>query len=214
MILTCWNFYFPLPYICHDVIWVRSQRGTHGGLMFQCIGLCYLTFALSAFLWPCRTGREVQAVGYFQLKVVCHFSFLECACKRHSYYIQSFKKTTCLHNWKLLLQIGWIFSYFWLYFHLMPLLHPVKTQRCSMTTSATICCYHLSRGINQEDQWWQWWHKSNLFRQWLLNQWHIWHLVEEKAWGVSEQSELLPGELSNSSTHLSFPSGICVTPCA
>lgn len=75
-ILTCWNFYFPLPYICHDVIWVRSQRGTHGGLMFQCIGLCYLTFALSAFLWPCRTGREVQAVGYFQLKVVCHFSLV------------------------------------------------------------------------------------------------------------------------------------------
>lgn len=29
---------------------------------------------------------------------------------------------------------------------------------------------------------------------------------------MSEQSELLPGELSNGLTHLSFPSGICVTP--
>lgn len=44
--------------------------------MFQCFGLCDLTFALSAFLWPCRTGREVQAVDYFQLKVVCPVSLV------------------------------------------------------------------------------------------------------------------------------------------
>lgn len=101
MLLTHGNVYF--PYICHDVIWVNSQMETHGGLMVQCVGLSYLTSALSAFLWHCETGREVQAVDYYQLKVVCHFSFAECACKRPSYLIQFFKKTASLHNWKLLL---------------------------------------------------------------------------------------------------------------
>lgn len=63
--------------------------------MFQCIGLSYLTFALSAFLWHCETGREVQAVDYYQLKVVCHFSFAECASNRPS-YLYSFLKRQLL----------------------------------------------------------------------------------------------------------------------
>jgi len=173
--------------------------------------------------------------------IVCHFNFVlqrVYACKILSYFIQLYKKANSLLNCKLLLAVGCFLSEFWLYFHLMSLHHPVKTMRCCMTTSVTICCYHLSRGVNQENDWFSSCEleiklEVNIFSSYfslaaLINQegW-CWHIIKSlQAMAVklvthltfsegkslkSWRSELLPWELSNSLTHLSFPSGICVT---
>lgn len=91
------------------VLWDNSQRETCGGLIFQCIDLSYLIFVLSAFLWPWKTGRQIQVMVYYQVNIVCHFNFVlqrVYACKIPSYFIQLRRKANSLCSWKLLLSVG------------------------------------------------------------------------------------------------------------